>query len=105
MCENLCLVSPRMLTKHPLYQARQQMLRADAQRLETQVVPPFGGWRHWSPCHPAQAATRMVTGNEWGPPAPYGIMEKQVDERPLTSPGRIGLCTFSVSWVDAGVCC
>lgn len=81
------------------------MLRADAQRLETQVVPPFGGWHHWSPCHPAQAATRMVTGNEWGPPAPYGILEKQVDERPLSSPGHTGLCTFSVSWVDAGVCC
>ena len=43
VCENLCLVSPHMLTKHPLYQAQQQVLGADTQRLETQVIPPFGG--------------------------------------------------------------
>lgn len=73
------------------------MLGADAQRLETQVVPPFGGWSHRSPCHPAQAATRMVTGNERGPPASYGILKKQVDKRLLSSPGRVGLCTVSVS--------
>lgn len=27
----------------PFYQAQQQVLGADTQRLETQVVPPFGG--------------------------------------------------------------
>lgn len=39
---------PYVLTQRPLYQAQQQVLGADAQRLETRVVAPFGGWHHWS---------------------------------------------------------
>lgn len=83
---------PHVLTQRLLYQAQQQALGADAQRLEAPVVSPFGGWRHWSPCHPVQAAARMVTGNEWGPltPPPHSFLEKQVDERSLSSPGRVG---------------
>lgn len=68
--EPIWLWPPYVLTQRLLYQAQQQALGADAQRLEAPVVSPFGGWRHWSPCHPVQAAARMVTGNEWGPPTP-----------------------------------